>query len=367
VRTIAETKTDLSLNNVSNVATDDTTYNATSWNTNTDAATKNAIRDKVETMDTAIGSNTTHRGSDGSDHSIVGTNTTAIGLNTTHRGLSSGNPHSVTPTELSLVIGTNTQAWDAGLDSLAGLTYSAASFVKMTGANAFALRTIGETADDLEGTIVHDNLASVHQGVTTGDSPSFAGLTLGTGLFTVSGKFIQDAVLTTSAERATNVSISVEETANIGFVIGFSLFITHASTYQVTGNLTCLQASAVSNSSGLITLLRGSTYGVQLLSSGNATTAVALQVQAPFFTSTGQVTTNYGLRLQNQSHANVGTAYAIDQQGVNDINLFAAPLELKERAAAQTNIAGFGQIWVKNTNPCQLWFTDDLGNDTQIV
>ncbi len=58
VRTLAETKTDLSLNNVSNVATDDTAYNATSWNTNTDAATKNSIRDKVETMDTAIGSNT---------------------------------------------------------------------------------------------------------------------------------------------------------------------------------------------------------------------------------------------------------------------------------------------------------------------
>ena len=37
---------------------DDTAYNATSWNTNTDAATKNAIRDKIETMDTAIGLNT---------------------------------------------------------------------------------------------------------------------------------------------------------------------------------------------------------------------------------------------------------------------------------------------------------------------
>ena len=37
---------------------DDTAYNATSWNDNTDSATKNAIRDKVETMDTAIGLNT---------------------------------------------------------------------------------------------------------------------------------------------------------------------------------------------------------------------------------------------------------------------------------------------------------------------
>ena len=49
---------------------------------------------------------------------------------------------------------------DAGLTSLAALSYVSASFVKMTGANAFALRTIGQTADDLEGTIDHDNLAN---------------------------------------------------------------------------------------------------------------------------------------------------------------------------------------------------------------
>jgi len=52
------------------------------------------------------------------------------------------------------------QTQDDGLDSLAGLTYAAASFIKMTGANTFALRTIGETADDLEGTIDHDQLAN---------------------------------------------------------------------------------------------------------------------------------------------------------------------------------------------------------------
>ncbi|KKN32567.1 hypothetical protein LCGC14_0812470 [marine sediment metagenome] len=47
---------------------------------------------------------------------------------------------------------------DAGLTSLAGLTYAAAAFVKMTGANTFALRTLQQTSDDLEATIDHDNL-----------------------------------------------------------------------------------------------------------------------------------------------------------------------------------------------------------------
>ena len=125
--------------------------------------------------DLGVDLNTTHRGlSSGNPHSVTPTELSlVIGTDVQahdaeldkvtdgdHDVIGSGNPHSVTPTELSLVIGTNTQAHDAGLDSLAALSYAAASFVKMTGANTFALRTIGETADDLEGTIDHDNLAN---------------------------------------------------------------------------------------------------------------------------------------------------------------------------------------------------------------
>ena len=50
------------------------------------------------------------------------------------------------------------QASDAGLTSIAGLTYVSASFVKMTGEDTFALRTLQQTSDDLEATIDHDNL-----------------------------------------------------------------------------------------------------------------------------------------------------------------------------------------------------------------
>ena len=57
-RSYSEVKTDLSLNNVSNVATDDTGYNASSWNGNTDSATKNAIRDKFVLNDATIALNT---------------------------------------------------------------------------------------------------------------------------------------------------------------------------------------------------------------------------------------------------------------------------------------------------------------------
>ncbi|GAG36844.1 unnamed protein product, partial [marine sediment metagenome] len=50
------------------------------------------------------------------------------------------------------------QPLDVELTSLALLSYAAASFVKMTGVNTFALRTLQETSDDLEATIDHDNL-----------------------------------------------------------------------------------------------------------------------------------------------------------------------------------------------------------------
>jgi hypothetical protein len=45
----------------------------------------------------------------------------------------------------------------------------------------------------------------------------------------------------------------------------------------------------------------------------------------------------------------------------------SAPFYIAERAAAASDWAANGQLWVKNTTPCQLWFTDDTGTDTQIV
>ena len=77
-----------------------------------------------------------------------------------HSQLASGNPHSVTPTELGLVIGTNTQAWDASLDSIAALTYASASFIKLTAEDTYAVRTIAETKSDLSLNLVENTALS---------------------------------------------------------------------------------------------------------------------------------------------------------------------------------------------------------------
>lgn len=47
--------------------------------------------------------------------------------------------------------------------------------------------------------------------------------------------------------------------------------------------------------------------------------------------------------------------------------IIAGSLKLLEQAAASEDVATHGQIWVKNTDPNELWFTDGEGNDHQIA
>jgi hypothetical protein len=45
---------------------------------------------------------------------------------------------------------------------------------------------------------------------------------------------------------------------------------------------------------------------------------------------------------------------------------FGKPMFILEQAAAEADVPGFGQLWVKNDAPNTLWFTDDAGNDIQL-
>lgn len=128
------------------------------------------IETYIVTDEAATALNTTHRGSDGKDHSDVvintagiATNVTAIALNTTHRGLASGNPHSVTPAELGLIIGTHVQAHGAVLDDLntLGANSAANEVLISTGVGALAWES-GATA-------------RTSIGLGTANNPTFAG------------------------------------------------------------------------------------------------------------------------------------------------------------------------------------------------
>jgi len=42
-------------------------------------------------------------------------------------------------------------------------------------------------------------------------------------------------------------------------------------------------------------------------------------------------------------------------------------VQLKEKAAANVDTAAYGQLWVKNETPCELYFTTDAGDDIQLT
>lgn len=50
-----------------------------------------------------------------------------------------------------------------------------------------------------------------------------------------------------------------------------------------------------------------------------------------------------------------------------DLHVEGGGIYITELAAAQADIAGKGQLWVKNSTPNELWFTDDAGTDHQIA
>lgn len=55
---------------------------------------------------------------------------------------------------------------------------------------------------------------------------------------------------------------------------------------------------------------------------------------------------------------------ALDGQG-NDLNNLGV-IFMTEQAAAEADVAGKGQLWIKTATPNELWFTDDAGTDFQV-
>lgn len=66
-------------------------------------------------------------------------------------------------------------------------------------------------------------------------------------------------------------------------------------------------------------------------------------------------------------HGDMAATTAGQELRLNANIKIAEVIKVKERAAAAADTAGYGQLWIKNTTPCELWFTDDAGTDTQIV
>ncbi|MAZ97716.1 MAG: hypothetical protein CMP53_09370 [Flavobacteriales bacterium] len=56
-----------------------------------------------------------------------------------------------------------------------------------------------------------------------------------------------------------------------------------------------------------------------------------------------------------------------DKDGTDHEAQFNAPIKIGERAAAKSDTAAYGQLWVKTATPNELYFTTDAGNDIQLT
>lgn len=73
------------------------------------------------------------------------------------------------------------------------------------------------------------------------------------------------------------------------------------------------------------------------------------------------------IEFKTATNASIALTTRLKINNAGHIYIEGGSLYVKERAAADTDVAAYGQLWVKNTTPCELWFTDDAGTDTQIV
>ena len=241
------------------------------------------------------------------------------------------------------------QLLDAGLTSLAGLTYAAASFVKMTGANAFALRTIGETADDLEGTIDHANLANLTIAAhdTTGTGANLTSLTDNSIVDTlhrhselVAPDGSPDPALSIEADGSTtmtNVALGTDGSHDSVVTLNSSI----AGKNFVFQN-----------------------FGTFVLLATTVTSAAALDFRTG---AGGGIAFDCG---SNYLFRDVDNSFATTLQIASSTGTLktSGSIIIKEKAAAEGDAAGYGQLWCKdNAGTTELWFTNDSGTDTKIV
>uniref|UniRef100_A0A6M3JA65 Putative tail fiber protein n=1 Tax=viral metagenome TaxID=1070528 RepID=A0A6M3JA65_9ZZZZ len=231
----------------------------------------------------------------------------------THSQLVAGNPHSVTPAELSLVIGTNVQAFGAVLDDLNTLGANAADseFLVGTGAGALAWES-GATA-------------RTSIGLGTGDSPEFAGLTL-TG--NIAQYFNHYFSTINNSDGAYGSSVKY---------------------YKSRGSL---GAEVIVNSGDELGRFEAYGYTVGVYEDC---------AQLRFFVDGAPGAGDLPGRLSIYT-CPAGSSTPLERVRINS----GGGLYLTEIAAAGADIAAKGQIWVKNDTPNTLWFTNDVGTDVQL-
>lgn len=259
---------------------------------------------------------------------------------------------------LGLEIGSDVQAWSDNLDDLAALTPTDSNII--VGNNTDWVAESGATA-------------RTSLGLGTTDNPQFAALGIGvaydadygiyvaktftdtdnsikTGLY-----FAVDALKTsaamTSTARGVWGQVSLDATNTQNWTTGIGLRGVHSSIYTETG------------STGTVTGAANYATYVSIANAATVTNLYGLYIGTPSVAGS-KLINEYGIYIADQ---NTGATlnYAI-YTGVGKVR-FGHSLYIAERASADTDVAGEGQIWVKSDTPSGLYYTDDAGTDVHLV
>lgn len=257
--------------------------------------------------------------------------------------------------------------------------------------------SISTTYTDAKCTATWPNTYTADQNLQQADSPAFTGLTLsgnltfadpGTNansykisLIADSGGTNQTSEIYTAYGADPYLRLSVPNDAGAATAV---LDIHDQVIAFSTDNTTDIGASGANRpknyyGSGLITIagaLTASNYTAANLLTACATNAGALDFSAASKTLTVEdnavvsqdystdATPTFGNLLVGTNIGGATNGSMLDVSGANLKINYA--IYLNEVAAAYADSAGFGQVWVKNTTPNQLWFTDDAGTDKRI-
>ena len=224
----------------------------------------------------------------------------------------------------------------------------------------------------------------IDQAVTVAGTPQFARLGIGSASASTAGILLDYAI--TAAHSVIDIDTTINPAAGSGTYIACDFVLKPITSSQTISKLIGTQSSIQSDFMGGYTGTVDQIVGIQASiamignggTGGTYTDSIWFRGQAMSVSAGSTIVNAYGLFL-NAVTSGTTINRAIHSLGGDSVHAgdftfgaTSAPVAavtavgtvmIKEQAAADSNVATYGQLWIKNDGPNILMFTDDAGTD----